>query len=102
MDIKEYREAVNRIEETARKAKADLSFAYAVNNNPHKKGDTITDGSTTIQIHESDVRIHSDEKSPGTPVCVFRGPQVTEDGELDNDGVWKEIWQPNIKNNLDN
>lgn len=102
MTIEDYREAVKKVDETARKAKADLSFSYAVNNNPYKKDDIISDGDVRIQIKESDVRIYSDGKSPGVPVCVFRGPQVNKKGKLTKEGEWKEIWQPNIKNNLDN
>lgn len=100
MKIEEYREALIKIDEMAKKAKAELAFNYAIANNPYKEGDIVHDGQSIIIIKESDVRISSGG-GVGTPTCVFRGPMVDNNGQILNEkDSWKEVWQTNILEHL--
>ena len=95
MKLKDYKEGLVKIDSTARKAKADLAFAYATENNPYKAGERVFDGVHTIEIKTADVRINSN----GVPSCVFQGPIVDKDGNLTEENG--EVWRTNVMENLD-
>lgn len=91
-DLKQYEEALNKIDKTAAAKKKHLAKEYALSHNPIKKGDIITDHIGSIRV---DKLVEILYFTP--PSCIYDGVQVTKTGKPYKSGKRRSVCQENLK-----
>lgn len=76
MNIKEYRDAFQEIENTIKEDKRKLMREFALSNNTVKVGDFISDGNIKIRVEK--IKVFLD---PVRPSCVYYGELLTVKGK---------------------
>jgi hypothetical protein len=90
MTYEEYLEKKSAIEKEKNSLIRQLSKEYALNNNPYKIGDTISDRWCTILIEKIEVSY-----SFGKPYCVYSGTKLKKDGTAYKSGEKDCVHQTN-------
>lgn len=100
MTPEEYKAQLQQAEEQYANERKRIHIAYAMANNPHKKGEIITDGIQTIRIEK--IRTYMDGFG-SLPMCIYDGPALKKDGaeKKDRKGniIQASIYQVNMKEN---
>ena len=97
MTYEEYLEKKKAIEYEKNSLIRQLSKEYALNNNPYKIGDTISDRWCTILIEKIEVSY-----SFGKPYCVYSGTKLKKDGTPYKSGVRESVHQNHVLKNETN
>jgi len=92
MKYEDYIAQIKNLDEEHKKNIKELSTKYAIENNPYKKGDIITDRNFTIKISD----IHMTGFYMKKPSCVYSGPRLKKDLTPFKGGSWENIYQTNI------
>ena len=91
MDIQTYSDEIDKINQEATDKIRLLKKKYALDNNPIRIGDLITDGFSTIKVEKIFVYQHSNP-----PCCVYRGPQLNKNKTVKKNGKTADIYQTNL------
>lgn len=90
MDLQTYSDEIDKInQETADKIRL-LKRKYALDNNPIRIGDLITDVFSTIKVEKIFVYLRD------PPCCVYRGPQLNKNKTVKKNGKTADIYQTNL------
>lgn len=91
MELKQYQEELQRLQEEFEKKKIDLMKSYVIANNTHKIGDIITDSTGSIQIEG--IRFNWGEPWDNKPFAVYIGTVLKKDGTPRKDGEKRIVHQ---------
>ena len=96
-DSKTYQDALKELNEKHKKEKDALIRAFALEQNPHKQGDVISDHRCTIRITKIWTLCEHDK-----PTCVYDGIELKKDltpkhKKGNTEPIIERIWQSGIK-----
>ena len=90
MNIEEYRNKVEEIENENRKDLERFAMEYAMSHNKVKVGDIITDHMGSICVEKISYRSH------GIPRCIYHGCCYTKKGNPYKSGEKRWVYQTNL------